>query len=56
MKMMILILVIFGLNLVSLFVDTPLWYTVVMGIATLITFILVVKNSNIIKKIRKKNN
>lgn len=56
MKMMILVLIILVLNLVSLFVDTPVWYTVVMGIATLITFILVIKNSNIIKKLRKKNN
>lgn len=54
--MMILILVILGLNLVSLFVDTPGWYTVVMGIATFVTFIVVTKNSNILKKLRKKNN
>lgn len=54
--MMILVLVILGLNLVSLFVDTPGWYTVMMGIATFVTFILVTKNSNTLKKLRQKKN
>lgn len=52
----ILVLVILGLNLVSLFVDTPGWYTVMMGIVTFIMFILVTKNSNILKKLRQKKN
>lgn len=52
--MLAFVLVVFGLNLVSLFVDTPMWYTVVMGIITAITVIIATKNSNIIKKFRQK--
>ena len=52
--MLSFVLVVFGLNLVSLFVDTPMWYTVVMGIITAITVIIATKNSNIIKKFRQK--
>lgn len=54
--MTILVLIILGLNLVSLFVDTPGWYTVMMGIATFATFIVVTKNSNTLKKLRQKKN
>lgn len=54
--MLAFVLVVFGLNLVSLFVDTPMWYTIVMGIITVITVIIVTKNSNIIKKLRQKKN
>ena len=52
--MLAFVLVVFGLNLVSVFVDTPMLYTVVMGIITAITAIIVIKNSNTLKKLRQK--
>lgn len=52
--MLAFVLVVFGLNLVSVFVDTPMWYTVVMGIITAITAIILIKNSNTLKKLRQK--
>lgn len=52
----ILVFIVLGLNLVNLFLDTPTWYTIAVGVATIITFILVVKNSNVIKRLGNKKN
>ena len=56
MKILIFLLFLGVLNSVGLFIDTPIWYTFVMGILTVIAAIVVVKNSHILKKLRKKKN
>ena len=56
MKMLIFSFVLVVLNFLGLFIDMPMWYTVVMGVVTIITAIVVVKNSHILKKLKKKGN
>lgn len=56
MKMLIFLLVLVVLNSLELFIDMPIWYTVVMGIVTIIAAIVVIKNSRILKKLRNKRN
>lgn len=52
--MWIAVLVVLILNSISLFMDTPMWYTVTMLIVTGVVAIVVIKNSNIIKKLKSK--
>lgn len=50
----ILTFIVLGLNLVNLFLDMPMWYAIMVGSLTIITAILVIKNSTIIKRLIQK--